>query len=131
MRFKVGDQVIVTSGKDKGIKSEIIAVYPEKNQVLVRGANYMIKHVKPMPMLNRPGERIRKEKPLSVAKIAIINDKGQPDRIGLKVGQKGEKLRIFKKTGVLVESVKKEETKPKKSKRKSEKTETKTKKTAK
>ncbi|HQM16037.1 MAG TPA: 50S ribosomal protein L24 [Candidatus Woesebacteria bacterium] len=125
MRFKVGDQVIVTSGKDKGIKSEIVAVYPEKNQVLVRGVNYMVKHVKPMPMVNRPGERIRKERPLSVAKVAIINDKGQPDRIGVKAGQKGEKVRVFKKTGALIMSVKKEDTQPKKSDKKAEKSKTK------
>lgn len=108
MRFKVGDKVIVTSGKDKGIKSEIIAVFPDEDKVLVKGANFYVKHVKPVAMINRPGERIRKERPMSVAKVAIINGQDQPDRIGYKVDDQGKKVRIFKKTGKAIPAKKEE-----------------------
>ncbi|KUK79253.1 MAG: 50S ribosomal protein L24 [Microgenomates bacterium 39_7] len=131
MKFKVGDKVLVTTGKDKGLVSEITAVFPQKNQVLVKGANHYVKHVKPMPMMNRPGERIRKERPLSVAKIAIINDQGNPDRIGFKVNDQGKKIRIFKKTGKQVPDVKeasKETKKTEKSKTKAKKSSKKSKK---
>ena len=130
MKFIVGDQVLVTAGKDKGVKSEITAVYPEKNQVLVKGANLYVKHVKPMPMLNRPGERTRQERPLSTAKVAIINDQGQPDRIGYKVTADGKKVRIYKKTGKVIE-VKKEQKKSAKSAKSDKKESTKKTKTTK
>ncbi len=107
MKFKVGDKVLVTAGKDKGLKSEIIAVFADKYEVIVKGANYYVKHVKPVPMLNKPGERIRKERPLSVGKIAILNDKDQLDRIGYKVDDKGKKVRFYKKTGSLISVAKK------------------------
>ena len=122
MKFKVGDKVLVTAGKDKGLKSEITDVFADKNEVTVKGANYYVKHVKPVPMLNKPGERIRKERPLSVGKIAILNDKDQRDRVGYKVDDKGNKIRFFKKTGSVIsdakkstKKIKKEDSKTKKS----------------
>jgi len=103
MKFKIGDKVLVTAGKDKGLKSEIIAVFAKANEVTVKGANYYVKNVKPIPMLNRPGERIRKERPLSTAKIAILNEKDQADRVGYKIDAKGQKVRFFKKTKTVIE----------------------------
>jgi large subunit ribosomal protein L24 len=100
MKFKVGDQVIITSGKDKGKKTEVVKVLPVVNKVIVKDVNMYTKHVKPMG--ERAGERIRKERPLSVANIAILNDKGQPDRVGYQVAKDGSKERVFKKTGKAV-----------------------------
>ncbi|MBQ6449674.1 50S ribosomal protein L24 [bacterium] len=95
MKFRVNDQVIITSGKDKGRKSKIIQVLPAKDQVVVEGVNMYTRHIR--KMMGRPGEKIRRERPLSTAKIAIINDKGQADRIGFVVDN-GTKKRIYKKT---------------------------------
>lgn len=100
MKFKVGDKVLVTAGKDKGKKSEIIAVLPEKNKVVVKDINLYTKNVK--PYAGRSGEQVRRERPLPVANIAILNDKDQPDRIGYKVTKDGKKERVFKKTGKVV-----------------------------
>jgi large subunit ribosomal protein L24 len=117
MKLKVGDQVIVTMGKDKGMKSVVSAVLPVENKVVVKGANYYIKHVKPVPAANRPGERVRLERPLATAKIAIINNLGQPDRVGYEIDSKGNKIRIYKKTGKQI---------PDNSKKEKEKTQVKT-----
>lgn len=97
MKFKVGDKVLVTAGKDKGQKSEIVAVVPAENKVVVKGLNMYSKHIKPMG--ERAGDRVRRERPLPTAKVAIINDKGQADRIGYEVAKDGTKQRVFKKTG--------------------------------
>lgn len=96
MKFKVGDQVLVTAGKDKGQKGEIVKVLPTKNKVIVKGANFYTKHVKPMG--DRSGDRVRSERPLDVAKVAILNDEGKIDRIGYQIAKDGTKTRIFKKT---------------------------------
>lgn len=99
MKFRVNDQVIITSGKDKGRKAKITAVLPAKDQVVVEGVNMYTRHIR--KMMGRPGEKIRKERPLSTAKIAIVNDKGQADRIGFVV-EDGVKKRIYKKTKTVI-----------------------------
>lgn len=113
MKLKVGDKVLVTSGKDKGKKSEIVAVFPAKDTVLVKDVNLYFKHVK--PFMDKPGEKIRKERPLSVAKVAILNDQDKADRIAYKATADGKKERIFKKTGQTIKEAKKvKQTKSKK-----------------
>jgi hypothetical protein len=58
-------------------------------------------------MQGRAGSKNSIERPLPTAKVAIINDKGQADRIGYSVAKDGSKTRIFKKTGVVVPEPKK------------------------
>ena len=47
MHIKKGDTVVVLSGDDKGVKSEVIAVSPEEGKVIVKDVNIIHKHVKP------------------------------------------------------------------------------------
>lgn len=100
MKFKVGDKVLVTAGKDKGQKGSIAKINPRANLVLVEGVNKYVKHIK--PMAGRAGDKVLVERYLSVAKVAILNDKDQPDRIGYKVGNDGSKVRVFKKSGTMI-----------------------------
>ncbi|MDH5533567.1 MAG: 50S ribosomal protein L24 [Candidatus Pacebacteria bacterium] len=109
MKFNVGDKVLVTSGKDKGRKSEITKVIPKKDRIVVKGINLYTKHVKPYG--GNPGEKKILERPLHTASIAILNDKNEADRIGFKVNEDGSKVRIFKKTGKVIDSPKKEQKK--------------------
>lgn len=100
MKFKIGDTVLVTSGKDKGKKSEVIRVVPQENAVVVKGLNLFTRHVK--PVAGRSGQKVVSERPLSVAKVAHLNEKGETDRIGYTVAKDGTKVRVFKKTGAAV-----------------------------
>lgn len=102
MKFKVGDQVIVTSGKDKGQQGKILRVFPEAQEVLVQGQNMYTRHFK--AMMGQPGRRERKERRLSTAKVAIWNaDSSKADRIGYQIEKDGTKTRVFKKTGKKIE----------------------------
>lgn len=105
MKFKVGDTVLVTGGKDKGKKGEITRVEPKTGRVVVKGANLYVKHTKPMQ--GRAGSKASVERALPTAKVAIINEKGNPDRIGYSVAKDGTKTRVFKKTGAVVPEPKK------------------------
>lgn len=105
MKFRTGDNILVTAGKDKGKKGQVVRVIRAKQQVVVEGMNLYTRHIKPMG--ERAGETVRRERPLSLAKVAIINDQGQPDRIGYVVSKDGEKKRIFKKTGTIIPVAKK------------------------
>lgn len=112
MKLRVGDTVLITAGKDKGQKSRVVRVLPAKNAVIVEGVNMYTRHMR--PQAGQPGDRVKKERPLPMAKVMIINDKGQPDRVGYAVGKDGLKHRIFKKTGTVISAEKKKAAKAKK-----------------
>lgn len=100
MKFKVGDQVIITAGKDKGKKSTITRTLPRQEKVVVEGCNLYTRHVR--KMAGQAGQKLTLERPLATAKIAILNDKGEADRIGYKIEADGTKIRVFKKTGAVI-----------------------------
>lgn len=95
-KFKKGDQVLVTSGKDKGKTGEILRVIPGKDTVVVKGANLYKRHRKATQ--NTPGGIISLERPLSTAKIMVV-EAGKPVRVGLKRDKKEGTVRVSKKTG--------------------------------
>ncbi|MBU0978971.1 MAG: 50S ribosomal protein L24 [Patescibacteria group bacterium] len=98
MKILIGDQVKVMVGKDRGKTGLVTRVLPKSNLVYVAGVNQTVRHVK--PNVNKSGERKVIFKPIDVCKVAIINNKGEIDRVGYKVDKQGDKTRFFKKTGV-------------------------------
>lgn len=98
MKVFVGDKVLVTAGRDKGMTGEIAKIFPKQNKVIVSGANMYSKHVKPRD--GQPGEIRKVERPLDMGKIAVLNEKGRQDRIGFEI-KGGTKTRIFKKSGAV------------------------------
>lgn len=96
MRFKKGDQIIITAGKDKGKKGKIERLFPKTGKVLVPGANLFKRHLKRRDEKN-PGGIVEIAKPLPLSKVALICPKcRQPTRVGCQITGK-EKLRICKK----------------------------------
>ena len=101
MKLHVGDKVIVTAGKDKGVQGKVTQVVPSKNKVVVEGANFYVRHIKKQG--EREGQKVRKERALPVGNVAPLNpDTKKPDRIGYRIEEDGTKVRIFKKTGKVV-----------------------------
>ena len=43
-RIKKGDTVLVISGKDRGVRGEVIRVLPKKGVAFVEGANVATRH---------------------------------------------------------------------------------------
>lgn len=97
MKLKINDIVLVTAGKDKGKQGKVLKTFPKKLAVLVEGANLYTKHVKKRGQTS--GEKVRKERPLPAANVAIFNpDTKKADRIGYLIDKEGKKIRIFTKT---------------------------------
>ncbi|MBP6866309.1 MAG: 50S ribosomal protein L24 [Candidatus Pacebacteria bacterium] len=98
MKFKKGDNVIVTTGKDKGKKGTIIRTLPDKNKVVVEGLNLTKKHQRPRKS-GEKGSTITLAMPINVSNVMAVDPKtGKASRIGYKmVGDK--KVRIAKKSG--------------------------------
>ena len=97
-RIRKGDQVIVISGKSKGKTGNVLLV--KQNRVVVQGANFIKKHVKPNPQINQEGGIIEKEAPLDISNVALYNPVTQKaDRVGFRFIEKEgvtHKVRYFK-----------------------------------
>ena len=55
MKIRKGDDVIVTSGRDRGKRGEVLRVYPKDLRVLVRGVNLIKRHTKPSAAAGQGG----------------------------------------------------------------------------
>jgi large subunit ribosomal protein L24 len=71
-KFKKGDEVKITSGKDKGRTGKIEKVFPKKDLVLIPAINTYKKHVKAAITVDGRGGIFEFARPINVAKIAII-----------------------------------------------------------
>ena len=98
MKFKKGDQIIVTIGKDKSRKGKIEKVFPKESRVMIPGINVFKRHLKRKDDKN-PGGIIEVPRPIDVAKVALIcKNCNKPTRIGYVVSKTG-KDRVCRKCG--------------------------------
>ncbi|MBM7615292.1 50S ribosomal protein L24 [Alkaliphilus hydrothermalis] len=103
MHVKKGDTVVVISGKDKGKKGKVLQAFPKVDKVIVEGVNMATKHQKPNQQMQQGGI-IHREAPIHVSNVMIFDKKaGQGVRVGYKVLNNGEKVRVSKKTGEVLD----------------------------
>lgn len=99
MRFRIGDEVLVTAGKDKGKRGKIERVYREKDRVLVAGVNLYKKMVRQTNDRTNTGGLVLIAKPLAVGNVAVWCSKcDKPTRIGYRM-DKDKKVRFCRKCG--------------------------------
>lgn len=97
-KVRKGDRVVVTTGREKGKKGEVLRVYPDEGRVLIAGVNVVKKHQKQTQ--RQQGGIVTKEAPIHVSNVAHIDPKsGEPTRVGFKVLADGRKVRVAKKSG--------------------------------
>jgi large subunit ribosomal protein L24 len=103
-KIRKGDQVVVTTGKDKGKRGTVLRVLPT-SRVVVEGINRVKKHQKPNPMKGLTGGIMEKEMALHVSNVAIFNSiSSKADRVGFRVLEDGRKVRFFKSNGEVVDA---------------------------
>jgi large subunit ribosomal protein L24 len=108
MKIVRKDKVMIITGRDKGKTGEVIAVLPEKNQVVVEGVNVAKRHTKPSQAQPKGGI-IELTKPIDASKVMVIDPTtGKPARIGYKLSAKGKKERVYKVSKFKNAKVKKE-----------------------
>ena len=97
MKIRKGDDVIVTKGKDKGKRGEVLRVLPDADKVIVEGINLAKRHQKPTRAMQQGGI-IDKPMPIHVSNVALLAD-GKPTRVGYRVDADGTKTRVSRRTG--------------------------------
>jgi len=102
-KIRKGDDVIITTGKDKGKRGTILRLLESK--VLVEGANKVKKHQKPNPVKGQAGGIVEMEMPLDISNVALFNPATKKaDRVGIKVLEDGRKVRFFKSNGEVIDA---------------------------
>ena len=102
VNIKKGDRVIVTTGRDKGKKGEVLKVFVKDARALVRGVNMVKRHQRQTQ--TQQGGIVNKESPIHLSNIAHIDPKsGGATRVGFKVLGDGRKVRFAKKSGEVID----------------------------
>ena len=98
-KIRKGDQVIVTTGRDKG-KRGTVTQRVDEERIVVDGVNVAKKHVKPNPLKGTQGGVVDKVMPIHQSNVAIYNAAtGKADRVGVKLLADGKKVRVYKSSG--------------------------------
>jgi large subunit ribosomal protein L24 len=101
-KIKKGDRVIVTTGRDKGKKGEVLKLFPKEARALVSGINVVKRHQRQTQ--KQQGGIVNKESPVHLSNLAHVDPKsGAATRIGFKVLGDGRKVRFAKKSGEVID----------------------------
>ena len=96
--IRKNDNVVVTTGKDRGKRGRVMRVVPDKNRVIVEGVNVIKRHTKPNPQRNVKGGVVEREAALHASNVQLVCPEcGKPTRIGRKILGDGRKVRVCRK----------------------------------
>jgi large subunit ribosomal protein L24 len=100
LNIKKGDEVEITTGKDRTKRGRVSRAMPQANKVIVEGLNIVKKHVRPQGQ-TRQGGVIDKSMPIHVSNVMLIcTECHQPTRVGhdrREIDQKMRSVRVCKK----------------------------------
>ncbi|MCK9219335.1 MAG: 50S ribosomal protein L24 [Bacteroidales bacterium] len=102
LHIKKGDTVMIIAGDSRGQQGKVLRVDIDKFRAIVEGVNMVSKHTKPNAK-SPQGGIVKKEAPVHLSNLMLIDDTGKPTRSGRKVDPKSEKLvRYSKKSGEVI-----------------------------
>ena len=98
--IKMGDEVIILSGKDKGKTGKVLQVFPKEGKVTVEGINIQTKHEK------KPGQEkgqiIKLPGKLYICKVSLLATKdGKKVRTRVRYNEEGKRVAV--KTGEVLD----------------------------
>ena len=102
LHLKKGDMVLVIAGDDKGKKGRVIEVIKTDSRALVEGVNIVSRHTKPNAQ-NQQGGIIKKEAPVHISNLKVVDASGNATRVGRKANEKGKLVRVSKKSGEVID----------------------------
>jgi large subunit ribosomal protein L24 len=105
IRIKKDDTVKIMSGKDKGKIGKVLKVLPKEKKIIVQGVNVVKKYIRPSQS-HPEGGREEIEEPIFYWKAQLLcSHCKNPTRIGILYLETGEKVRVCKKCGEIIDKV--------------------------
>ena len=100
IKIKKRDVVRIISGASRGKEGKVLEILVDAEKALVEGQNMVSRHTKPNTK-NPQGGIIKKEAPIHISNLLVIDGKGNPTRIGRRV-ENGKIVRFSKKSGEVI-----------------------------
>jgi len=102
LKFKKGDRVVVTTGRDKGRSGLILKMLRSEDRAIVQGINMVKRHQKQTQ--TDEGGIISKEAPIHLSNLMHEDPTdGKPTRVGFKILNDGRKVRFAKRSGEVID----------------------------
>jgi large subunit ribosomal protein L24 len=102
LHIRKGDTVMIIAGDSKGQQGKVLKVNTDTNKAIVEGINMVSKHTKPNAK-SPQGGIIKKEAPVHISNLMVIDSTGKPTRTGRKLDTKKNLLvRYSKKSGEVI-----------------------------
>ena len=104
LKIKKGDDVVVTTGKDKGRRGNVLRIKSD-GRLIVESINMAKRHTKANPNAGQPGGIIDKEMPIDASNVMLWNAAaGKGDRVSFKTLDDGRKVRVYRSSGEVVDA---------------------------
>jgi len=100
LKIRKGDIVKVMAGDNKGSQGRVLEVNLANRKVLVEGVNLVSKSTKPNAK-NTQGGIVKKEMPIHVSNVMLVDGKGNATRVGRRV-EDGKLVRYSKKSQEII-----------------------------
>ncbi len=98
-KIRKGDEVMIMTGRSKGVTGKVERIDRKAYRVFVAGANIFKKHQKP-DAKSPDGGIVDKPMSLHISNVMMLDPKsGKPTRLGYKVDAEGKKVRIARASG--------------------------------
>ncbi len=102
LHIRKGDTVMVIAGDSKGQQGKVLNMDTAKNRAIVEGINMVSKHTKPNAK-SPQGGILKKEAPVHISNLLVIDSSGSPTKTGRKIDPKKElSVRYSKKSGEVI-----------------------------
>jgi large subunit ribosomal protein L24 len=102
LKIRKDDEVVVTTGRDKGKIGKVLRVLVDEGRVLVQGVNVVKRHTRPSS--GQTGGIVEKEAPIHVSNVAHLDPRTRTaTRVGFKIVEGGRKVRFAKKSGETID----------------------------
>lgn len=95
--IRKGDNVIVTSGAQKGRTGVVKQVLVDDDRVVIEGVNVRTVHVKPT-RINPQGGLVEREQPIHISNVSPVVD-GKATRVRFETKADGSKTRVAVRGG--------------------------------
>ena len=97
------DNVVVTTGKDRGKRGRVLRVITTKNRMVVEGVNIIKRHTKPNPQKNIKGGILEREAGVHASNLQLVCPEcGKATRVGHRI-QGDKKVRVCRKCDGVVD----------------------------